>query len=137
MKILIKGTNFEVTPEIRKYIEDKIGEVAKFTGDTGGTDEARVEVGRTTFHHQTGDIFRAEVNLSVPGKLLRAESSCGDIYAAITAVEDELQREIKKYKDSQISKRRRGDRMWKQLKNYSPLAWGRERFFKGRRDKDI
>jgi len=137
MKILIKGTNFEVTPEIRQYIEDKIGEVTKFINDAGGSDEVRVEVARTTFHHQAGDIFRAEVNVRVPGTLLRAEASRGDINSAVTAAQDEIQREIKKYKESQISKRRRGDRMWKRLKNYSPLAWGKDRFFKGRRDRNI
>jgi len=137
MKILIKGTNLELTPAVRQFIEEKIGEVAKYISDPGATDEARVEVSRTTYHHQTGDLYRAEVNLRLPGGLLRAEASRGDINTAINEVKDELQREIKKYKDSQISKRRRGERMWKRLKNYSPLAWGRQRFFKGRRDLDV
>jgi len=123
MKILIKGTNLDVTPEIRSYIEEKIGEVAKFVSDPNDTDEARVEVARTTFHHQNGDIYRAEVNLALPGRLLRVEASRSDIYQAITEAKDELQREIKKYKDSQIIKRRQGERLWKKIRNLSPLGW--------------
>ncbi len=126
MNIQIKSTSLNLSPEMRDSIESKIGEIAKYITDPNDTDEARVEVARTTFHHQTGDIYRAEINLKLPGSLLRAEASRGDIMTAVHEAKEELLREVKKYKDSQITKRRRGERLWKKLKNYSPLTWGRK-----------
>lgn len=136
MKIVIKATKIELTPEIREEIDTKIGELEKFI--TAGTlTSCYVEVERTTFHHKKGYIFRAEANIELPGTLLRAEAQRETLSQAITELKDELQRELKKYKNRQEAKRRRGGRMLKRLKNYSPLAWGQERFFKGRRDRDI
>ena len=91
MKILLKATNFSLTPAISDYIEEKFGGLAKYIPDHDSPAvEARVEVGRTTKHHQKGDVLRAEVNLKIPGQLLRAERETGDLYASIDAVHDEM-----------------------------------------------
>ena len=45
-----------------------------------------------------GDIYRAEINLRVPGKLLRAEEEAESIHTAINIVKEELERQIKKYR---------------------------------------
>ena len=37
--------------------------------------------------------------MNVPGKLLRAESVSDDLYKAINEVKDDLQRQIKRYKE--------------------------------------
>lgn len=97
MKIDIKGTNMELTEAIKDYVNEKIGSLEKFFDNIV---EARVEVGKTSNHHQKGDIFRAEVNLDVPEKyVLRAEATREDLYMAINQVKDELQRQVKKYKE--------------------------------------
>jgi len=99
MKINIKGTNMELTEAIKDYVEEKIGSLDKFYDNIL---EARVDVGKTTNHHQKGDVFRAEVNLEVPQKgVLRAEATREDLYMAINQVKDELQRQIKKFKEKQ------------------------------------
>ncbi len=61
--------------------------------------EVWVEIGKTTSHHQKGDIFRAEAQMRFPGKSLRAESKRDDLKLAITEIKDELQRELKQYKE--------------------------------------
>ena len=134
--MIIKGTKIDLTPEIRKEIDTKIGELEKFI-PAGTLASCYVEVERTTFHHKKGYIFRAEANIELPGRLLRAEARRETLSQALTELKDELQRELKKYKNRQKSKRLRGARMLKRLKNYSPSAWGQRRFFKGRRDRDI
>lgn len=58
-----------------------------------------MELAKTTGHHKKGNIFKAEVNIQVPGKLIRASTEEWDLCAAIDKVKDELQREIKKYKE--------------------------------------
>jgi putative sigma-54 modulation protein len=91
-----------------------------------------VEIGRTTKHHQTGDIFRAEVNLRLPGRILRSEAEELDWRTAIDRVKEELQAEIKKYRGKMEAKYKRGARMAKKLLRLSPLLLfkkkgGRER----------
>ena len=75
MKINIKSTHLDLTPALKEYIEEKIGSLAKFLKrwDPEGVVEAYVEVARTTKHHHKGNVFRAETDLRVPGKVLRAE----------------------------------------------------------------
>jgi len=97
MQIDIKGTNLELTQAIKDYVNEKIGGLEKFFDQIL---EAKVEVGLTTKHHQKGKIFRAEANLEVPQKhIIRAEAEREDLYMAINEVKDELQIQLKKYKE--------------------------------------
>lgn len=130
MKINIKSTNLELTDSIYKYVEQKIGELDKFINvnseSLGGrheTVEAFVEVGRTTDHHNKGDIFRAEVQIRMPGDFtVRAESVQSDLYVAIDEVKDELQSRLKKYRGVQLTRRIRGHRLFKTIFRISSLA---------------
>jgi len=119
MKLNIKATNFKITFKIRSYLEEKIGNLDKFMPEGDSSVEAWVELARTTYHHQTGDIFRAEVDIRLPGKILRAEAERENIFLAIDEVKDELQQQIKKYKDRLIAKKRRGERMRKRIIAFS------------------
>ena len=77
MKVSIKYTNIGSSPAIDTYVEQKIGERDEFiniaadgASHGGETVEAFVEVGRTTTHHQKGNVFRAEVQIKMPGDKL-------------------------------------------------------------------
>lgn len=116
MKISIKATNIELTDAIRLKVEQKIGELEKYIQKTEDLDKAVkgraayevwVEVGRTTRHHKKGIIFRAEAQMRLRGKSLRAESENLDLYQAIDEVHDELKVELSKHKEKMISKRKR------------------------------
>lgn len=97
MQIDIKGTNLELTQAIKDYVNEKVGSVEKFFDQAL---IARVDVGLISNHHQKGNVFRAEINLDVPRKhLLRAEAVRDDLYAAINEARDELERQVKKYKE--------------------------------------
>lgn len=96
MKINIKGTNAKLTLEIKEIIEEKVSSLSKYYGNII---EADVEVGITNFHHQKGDIFRAEINLTVPNALVRAEAETDNIVKAINEVRDKLKIELVKYKE--------------------------------------
>lgn len=109
MKIRIKGTNIKLSQSLKDYVEDKISSVEKFINTKFET-QVDFEIEKTTHHHKKGDIFRAEVNLTIPGKLLRAEAQESDIYLSINGVKDKLQRELKKYKDKKSAFSRRSKR---------------------------
>lgn len=119
MKISIKATNITLTDSIRLQIEQKIGELEKFIKVSKDRNreikakpayEAWVEVGKTTRHHKKGDVFRAEVQIHLPGKSLRVESENVDLYQAIDETRDELKAELNKYKEKQITKHKRDTR---------------------------
>ena len=76
---------------------------------------ADVELAKTTRHHQKGDIFKAEINLTVSGKLIRAVAEEWDLRVAIDAVKDELQREIKGNKEKSESLYKKGARLFKKI----------------------
>jgi putative sigma-54 modulation protein len=96
MQIDIKGTNMDLTEATKDYVNEKVSSLEKFFDQAI---IARVDVGKTTNHHQ-GDIFRAEINLEVPQKgLLRAESVRDDLYMAINEAKLDLERQVKKYKE--------------------------------------
>lgn len=123
MKIIIKATNIELSPSIKEYVNEKIGGLDKFLKKFNPElTEARVEVGKITQGQRQGDIFRAEVNLNINGRLIRVEETEESLHTAIDLVKDELQREIRRHKDKQETKFIRGARSWKKFWQISPLA---------------
>ena len=105
MQIRIKATNLELTDAIRDYFQKKMDMVEKYLGDIKATN-CDVEIEKAVGGQHKGQIFRAEVNLAVPGKLLRVEKTESDLYKAIDKVKDHLELVIKKYKEKMIDKKR-------------------------------
>lgn len=90
----------ELTPAIKSYVEEKVGSLKKFLHEVSeDLIQVRVEVGRPSKHHKTGPVFYAEANLKVGGKLIRANKEDFDLYAAINKVRDELEIQVKKFKE--------------------------------------
>ena len=106
MKKIIKTTNTELTSYLEKLIEDKLLEVEKVLKGTPGL-FAEIEVGLTSKHHKKGNIYRAEIQIQVPGKLLRAVSEKEDFRAALTDAKNEIKLQVKQYKDKTVSEKRR------------------------------
>jgi len=106
MKTRIKTTNTDLTIYLEELIEEKLSDIENLLKGIPNL-LAEIEVGLTNKHHQKGDIYRAEIQIQVPGKLLRAVSEREDFRSALTEVKDDLQAQIKKYKDKEISGRRR------------------------------
>ncbi|OGL66399.1 ribosomal subunit interface protein [Candidatus Uhrbacteria bacterium RIFCSPHIGHO2_01_FULL_63_20] len=95
--ISLKGTQIELTDAIKDYVDVRLKAIEKFTTDFGMA-EISVECGRTSGHHNKGNVYRCEMTLQVPGKVLRAQREAEDLYEAIDLVKDELVRQVKDYK---------------------------------------
>ena len=107
MDIIIKATNIQLTPYIKKYVDTKIGSLARFLKRIEPSLLiARVEVGKPSRHHKKGNVFYAEVSLQLPGKALRAQAQNWDLHLAIDEIKNEMQRQIKDYKEKQETARR-------------------------------
>jgi len=96
MKINIKATNAKLTPEAHEMINEKVGGLTKYFDNII---EADVEIGLISFHHRNGDNFRAEINLTVPGTVLRAEAETDNIEKSINEAKDKMKQELIKYKE--------------------------------------
>lgn len=93
MKINIKATNITLTDSISEYTTKKVNMLDKFFGE----DEevmANVEVGKSTRHHKSGDIFRAEIHIITHGRDYYAAAETADLYASIDKVKDNLADEL-------------------------------------------
>lgn len=105
MNISIKGTNLDLTASIKEYVEDKVGSLGKFIDAM----ETKVELEKDK-RHQTGLVYRAEVNMMVGGKIMRAEAKGEDVYSALDLVIPKLKEQINKFKDKRTTQARQGAR---------------------------
>ena len=108
MKIQIKATGIELTPAIRDYVEKKLESLEKFIRTETETALAEVEVGTVNKHHKSGDIFRAELNLTMGGEKIYVHAEKDDLYAAIDEMRDISERELTASKDKKLTLAKRG-----------------------------
>ncbi|MDP2642084.1 MAG: ribosome-associated translation inhibitor RaiA [bacterium] len=144
MKINIKATGIELTPAISSYVQKKISPIEKYLPAPAGLDRgsadivAQVEVGKSTRHHKSGSVFRAEVHITGIGLDLYAVSEMPDLYAAIDIVKDEIVHNAVQSKGKRETLTRKGALMMKNMmKGLSGstargFSWSMERLrFKG------
>ncbi len=105
MKINIKATKIELSGEVKEYVEKKILMLEKYLGDTVVTN-CDIELEHSLTAQNKGNVYRAEVNLAVPGTILRVEKSEKTLNKAIDKVKDHLVLAIKKYKEKKVDKKR-------------------------------
>lgn len=104
--INIKATNIDLTNAINKYINKNITRIKKFA--KGGEVSGYVEVGKTTNHHKQGDVYRAEIDISIKGEKFYSASERSDLYSAIDEVKEEIIRRITENKDKKQTLFKRG-----------------------------
>ncbi len=122
LKLNIRAINLKLEPVIENYITEKIGGLDKFIERTDTVAQAWVEIGLTTKHHQSGDIYRAEAQIRLSGKGIRGEKTAADLFLAIDAVREELQEGLMKYKEKKEALHKRGGRLLRKVFRFSPLT---------------
>ena len=110
----IKATNFSLTPSIEDYVQKKVASLEKFLKNTEST-LVNVEVGKTTRHHKSGDVFRAEIHIQAAGEEFYATIDKDDLYAAIDEVRDEVVREMTSSRKKALRLLRKGGQ---KIKNF-------------------
>ncbi len=102
IKKTLKGTAISLTPAIESAVEKAVEQLDKYVDPTDTSAKAEVEVGRTTEHHRSGDIFRAEINFHSRLGDFRAEAERQDLYSAIIAAKDELVESLRSKKAKRV-----------------------------------
>ncbi|TSC61045.1 MAG: Uncharacterized protein G01um101448_812 [Parcubacteria group bacterium Gr01-1014_48] len=115
MNITTKATNLVLTSAIEVYIAKKFGVLTKYVDHSDSSAGGQIEVGKTTRHHQNGDVFRAEINFHIAGKDFWTEATANDIYSAIDEAREEIVRMIRAHKGKSTSIKRAGGRAVKKI----------------------
>lgn len=89
--------NMELTEAIHSFVGEKLSSLEKMCESYSPCDVS-VEVGKTTNGQQKGDIWRAELRMSIPGKTFHVERTTDDLYAAIDLAKDALKQQLSDYK---------------------------------------
>lgn len=121
VKKIVKGTGLELTPAIDAAADKIIDALNKYVDPSDTSALAEIEVSKTTNHHRSGDIFRAEVNFHSRIGNIRVESEKEDLYAAMIEVKDEVVETLRSKKAKKIDfVRRSGLKLKNMLKG---LPW--------------
>jgi|SRR3989344_5434662 len=121
MKINIKATGIELTSAINDYVQKKVGSLEKYLAKREGV-VVQVEVGKSTKHHKSGDVFRAEAHLVGGGLNLYAASEQADLYAAIDLMKDDVVHKLTHLKGRKMALARRGAQALKNMmRGFNPF----------------
>ena len=118
--INIKASGIDLTEELTVLLEQKLEPLEKFIPAEETDLKCDVEFEKVA-EHQTGKIYRAEINLYVGGKLFRAEATEDQMEIAIDEMRDDVKRELRKANDKRQSMLKRGGQAIKDM-----LRFGRE-----------
>lgn len=95
MNLTISGHHLEVTPALRSYVTTKLDRITRHFDQV-----VDVKVLLTVEKQTEKDLRqRAECNIHVKGTDMFAESSHADLYAAVDALVDKLDRQVVRHKD--------------------------------------
>ena len=118
MNINYKIKDVVLTEEMQKDIENLMRTLIErylLKLDEETNIQIDLELSRETHHHLKGNVFYVEANMHLPGRILRAISHAPDIKTGIDEVEEDLKRQIKKYREKRDSRFRKD---WQKLKAF-------------------
>lgn len=106
MHVQFYTSNVTFSERLKEQFRDKLSVLAKYKGAVDVL-QVRVDVSRDS-HHKKGDVYRVEVNVDLPGKLIRSVEQSADILSALDAVIEKLERQSRDIKDKIVTDRKRG-----------------------------
>ena len=120
MNITLQGTNLDLNDELRDLVNDKLEDCFRPLKDVDQDPiQVDIELEKTTrrYHQEKEDeqLYRAEANVSIPGRLIRVEESAPEVERAIVEMKHTLTREIRQWREKLTDERRAGSRRAKEM----------------------
>lgn len=109
----ITGKNMDLTEAIKSYIDEKTALLFTRYENILNID---VEVDKNQRHNK-GAVHHVRMNVQVPNSLLHAEETQEDLYAAIDLCRDDVERQLRKYKEKYETKKRKSRQTQRSLKS--------------------
>ncbi|KAJ1475681.1 ribosomal protein S30Ae/sigma 54 modulation protein [Baffinella frigidus] len=101
--IIITGVNIELTPAIKTYVTDKVGNALSKVGRRVTRCEATLTVNKNPSIEKPAQI---EIVYTVKGNVMRSSETTHDMYASIDKVVDSMRRKLRNYKERIIDAHR-------------------------------
>jgi putative sigma-54 modulation protein len=102
--VTIHGRDVDVKPRLQEYVEKKVGKLDRYLSLIR---EARVDLTEIRGARSAADRYVAQLTIPLKGSVLRAEERHSDLFAAVDAVLEKMNRQIERYKGKRW--RGRGD----------------------------
>ncbi len=117
MDIRIRTIEYDITPQVSTYLNERIAQIEKMLGAEGESARCEVELGKAAGHHKhTNHQWFAELQLIRPGlERLVAHNHEPNVNAAIDMAKDELLNQLRKNKTSHARSERKQAAKGKQL----------------------
>ena len=110
MNTTFQATNLELTDELRSFTEKKLEDCYRTLGSMDlDPVQIAVELERTA-HRNEEQAYRAEANVSLPGRMIRVEETGPGIRRAVVRMKRTLMRDLRKWREKLIDDRRKGAR---------------------------
>ncbi len=104
MKVEMFAKNMEVTDRINEYVNKKVGKLDRFLTDI---EDIRVDLSHVKSARSAADRHVAQLTIHGKGYILRTEESASDLFTAVDASLEKMQRQIERFKGKRS--RGRGD----------------------------
>lgn len=101
LDVEITTRNMELTDRIQDYVNKKVSKLDRYLN---GIEEARVDLAQVKSARSASDRLVAQITVRGKGFILRSEERADNVYTALDAALEKIQRRIRRYKD----KRTRG-----------------------------
>ena len=96
----------ELTDAIKDYVNKRVSSFEKLINKENSS--VYVEVGKTTNHHNKGEVFKAEFEVANNGVKFFSQAEREDLYTAIDEAKEGIVRELTKNKDKKMTLYKRG-----------------------------
>lgn len=124
LKVEIAARNMEVTERINGYVTKKVSKLDRFLPDI---EETRVDLAFNKSARNVVDRNVAQITLRGKGYTLRAEEGADDLFAAIDAAIDKIQRQIERFKGKRHRGRGDGTPASEVVRESAPIVEAEER----------
>ncbi len=104
MDIRIKTKDYELTEEVRSYLDDRLASIERLLAQNAAAARCEVEIGRDAGGSRHGaNMWFAEILVIQPGaEDVRASNNAATVNAAIDDVKEEIERQLRQEKKLHI-----------------------------------
>jgi putative sigma-54 modulation protein len=95
LKVDIFGKNVEISDRVKDYVNKKISKFDRFLTNI---EETRVDLSYIKSARSAADRHVAQITIHGKGYILRTEERADDLFTAIDAAQDKLQRQVERFK---------------------------------------
>lgn len=107
MQLIISSRKFDITPDVRAYVEEKMGKIPEYYNRLISV---RVELSREE-KRDDGLPYACELLISVPGKQFRIDQRGKELFEAIDFAESAAQSQIKSHKEKMVDEARKNSEL--------------------------